>query len=63
MGIVPLAIPITAGPGAISTVIIANATHLGVTNQVYMTICGALVALVMTPTNDSYLKNVAQAQQ
>ncbi|KAG6559848.1 UPF0056 inner membrane protein MarC [Candidatus Rhabdochlamydia oedothoracis] len=50
VAIVPLAIPITAGPGAISTVIIANATHPGVTNQVYMTICAALVALVIGVT-------------
>ncbi|MGL4540279.1 MAG: MarC family protein [Candidatus Rhabdochlamydia sp.] len=47
VAIVPLAIPITAGPGAISTVIIANGTHPGITNQVYMTICAALVALLI----------------
>lgn len=46
VAIVPLAIPIIAGPGAISTVIIANATHPGLTNQIYMTICATLVALV-----------------
>jgi multiple antibiotic resistance protein len=28
-------------------VIITNATHPGVTNQVYMTVCAALVALII----------------
>ena len=50
VAIVPLAIPITAGPGAISTVIIANAAYPGLTSQVYMTICAALVALVIGVT-------------
>ena len=47
IAIVPLAIPIMAGPGAISTVIVAVNNHPGILNQVYYS-CGAvLVALVL----------------
>lgn len=47
VAVVPLAIPIIAGPGAISTVIIANGTHPGVINQIFMTVCALLVALII----------------
>lgn len=50
VAIVPLTIPIIAGPGAISTVIIENGNHPGIINQVFMTICAVLVALVIGVT-------------
>lgn len=47
IAIVPLAIPIMAGPGAISTVIVAVNSHPGMLNQIYFS-CGAIVvALVL----------------
>ncbi len=50
IAIVPLAIPIMAGPGAISRVIVVVKTHPGLLNQIYFT-CGALVvALVLGVT-------------
>lgn len=45
--IVPLAIPIIAGPGAISTVILHTHQHPGLFNQVLISISALLVALVM----------------
>lgn len=45
--IVPLAIPIIAGPGAISTVIVSVNQYPGVFNQVMISISSLLVALVM----------------
>lgn len=42
IAIVPLAIPIMAGPGAISTVVVAVNSHPGVLNQIYFS-CGAVV--------------------
>jgi multiple antibiotic resistance protein len=44
IAVVPLAIPIMAGPGAISTVIVAVNNHPGWLNQLYFTICAVLVA-------------------
>jgi multiple antibiotic resistance protein len=50
VAIVPLAIPIMAGPGAISTVIVAVKSHPGIQNQIYYS-CGAMiVALVLGVT-------------
>ncbi len=50
IAIVPLAIPIMAGPGAISAVIVAVNSHPGIMNQVYYS-CGAIVvALVLGVT-------------
>lgn len=43
--VVPLAIPIIAGPGAISTAIVFNASYLGVFNKMIMSACGVLVAI------------------
>lgn len=45
--IVPLAIPIIAGPGAISTVIVSVNQFPGVFNQVMISISAILVSLVM----------------
>lgn len=50
IAIVPLAIPIMAGPGAISTVIVQVNLFPGVVNQLYITVCGILVALVLGVT-------------
>lgn len=46
IAVVPLAIPIMAGPGAITTVIVNVSMHTGFLNQFYMTICAILVAMV-----------------
>jgi multiple antibiotic resistance protein len=43
--VVPLAIPIIAGPGAISTAIVFNASYLGVLNKMIMSTSSVLVAL------------------
>lgn len=45
--IVPLAIPIIAGPGAISTVIVSVNQFPGILNQVFISISAILVAFVM----------------
>ena len=45
--IVPLAIPIIAGPGAISTVIVSVNQFPGLLNQVFISISSILVAFVM----------------
>lgn len=45
--IVPLAIPIIAGPGAISTVILHVSQHPGILNQLLVSACAILVAFVM----------------
>jgi multiple antibiotic resistance protein len=45
--IVPLAIPIIAGPGAISTLIVSVSQFPGVYNQLLLSIASILVALVM----------------
>ena len=47
VAIVPLAIPIIAGPGAISTIIVNVNHHPGFFNQVLLSISGILVAFVM----------------
>lgn len=47
IAVVPLAIPLMAGPGAISTVIVHVYEFPGILNQIYMSICGVLVALVL----------------
>jgi len=47
MAIVPLAIPIMAGPGAISTVIVAVNDNPGVINQLSLTAVSILVALAL----------------
>jgi multiple antibiotic resistance protein len=47
IAVVPLAIPIMAGPGAISTVIVAVNAHPGVMNQVALSVSAILVALTM----------------
>ncbi|MBM3207650.1 MAG: NAAT family transporter [Chlamydiae bacterium] len=43
--VVPLAIPIIAGPGAISTAIVFNASYVGVFNKMIMSVSGLLVAV------------------
>jgi multiple antibiotic resistance protein len=45
--IVPLAIPIIAGPGAISTVIVSVNQFPGITNQILISISAILVSFVM----------------
>lgn len=50
IAVVPLAIPIMAGPGAISTVVVAVNNHPGWLNQVYLSIGALLVALVLGVT-------------
>jgi multiple antibiotic resistance protein len=50
IAIVPLAIPIMAGPGAISTVIVAVSEYPGVLNQLYLSVCAILVAFVLGVT-------------
>lgn len=45
--IVPLAIPIIAGPGAISTIIVSVNQFPGIVNQLFISISAMMVALVM----------------
>jgi multiple antibiotic resistance protein len=45
--IVPLAIPIIAGPGAISTIIVSVSQFPGILNQAILSVAGLLVAVVM----------------
>jgi multiple antibiotic resistance protein len=45
VAVVPLAIPLIAGPGSISSVIVATTEFLGVWNQVYISIAATLVGL------------------
>ncbi|HSW86188.1 MAG TPA: MarC family protein [Rhabdochlamydiaceae bacterium] len=47
VAVVPLAIPIMAGPGAISTVIVAVSEYPGFLNQVFLMFSGILVAIVL----------------
>jgi multiple antibiotic resistance protein len=50
IAIVPLAIPIMAGPGAISTVVVAVSSHPGILNQLYFTFGAIFVAFVLGVT-------------
>jgi multiple antibiotic resistance protein len=45
IAVVPLAMPIMAGPGAITTVIVGASNWTGPLNHIYLTICAVLVAL------------------
>jgi multiple antibiotic resistance protein len=45
IAVVPLAMPIMAGPGAITTVIVGASIWPGILNHFYLTICAVLVAL------------------
>jgi len=45
IAVVPLAMPIIAGPGAISTVIVMVSNTASWTNQIYLSFCGVLVAV------------------
>ena len=45
--IVPLAIPLMAGPGAISTVIVAAGNYPTIVDHIYLTICIGFVALTL----------------
>lgn len=45
IAVVPLAMPIMAGPGAITTVIVGASIWTGPLNHVYLSICAILVAL------------------
>jgi multiple antibiotic resistance protein len=45
VAVVPLAIPLMAGPGAISTVIVTVNNFPGIRDQVYLSLCAILVAL------------------
>jgi multiple antibiotic resistance protein len=47
IAIVPLAIPLMAGPGAISTVIFGVNNFPGVVNQFYLTICAMIAAFTL----------------
>ncbi len=47
IAVVPLAIPIIAGPGAISAVIVNVYEFPGILNQFYMSLCGIAVAFVL----------------
>ena len=55
IAIVPLAIPIIAGPGAISTVIVAVNEFPGVLNQIYLSFCALLVTGVSTASGSLVL--------
>ena len=46
IAIVPLAIPLMAGPGGISAVIFTVSSHPGIVNQIYFSICALLVAFI-----------------
>jgi multiple antibiotic resistance protein len=50
IAIVPLAIPIMAGPGAISTVIVTVNNNPGALNQLFLSLCAVLVAFVLGVT-------------
>lgn len=45
IAVVPLAMPIMAGPGAITTVIVGASTWPGILDHFYLSICAVLVAL------------------
>ena len=45
--VVPIAIPLIAGPGAISYVVVAVDTYLGILNQLFLTAALLLVAFVL----------------
>lgn len=45
IAIVPLAMPIMAGPGAITTVVVATSIWTGPLNHFYLSVCAILVAL------------------
>lgn len=45
IAVVPLAMPIMAGPGAITTVIVGASIWTGIINHFYLSICAILVAL------------------
>ncbi|MBI2812049.1 MAG: NAAT family transporter [Candidatus Melainabacteria bacterium] len=47
VAIVPLAIPLMAGPGAISTVIVAVNAHGGLVHMVFFSFCAIAVAIVL----------------
>jgi multiple antibiotic resistance protein len=47
VAIVPLAIPLIAGPGAISTIILEVSTKPGLTTQIFVSIAALLVAIFM----------------
>ena len=47
IAVVPLAIPVIAGPGAISTVIVAVNSYPGPMNLMYLTICAVLVGTLI----------------
>ena len=47
IAVVPLAIPLMAGPGAISAVIVQVYSSPGLLSQFYMTICALVVAFVL----------------
>ena len=47
IAVVPLAIPVLAGPGSIATVIVAVNTYPGFANHFIITLCAVLVALVL----------------
>jgi multiple antibiotic resistance protein len=48
IAVVPLAIPIIAGPGAISTAIVFNTSFPGIANRLVMSACSLLVALAIS---------------
>lgn len=50
IAVVPLAIPLMAGPGAISTVIVHGYSFPGMLSQLYMSLCAIIVALVLGVT-------------
>jgi len=47
VAITPLAIPLIAGPGAISTIVVNVSLFPTPLDQLYMSLCGLLVALIM----------------
>lgn len=47
IAIIPLAMPLIAGPGAMSMIIVNSNLHPGVFNMVLFSLCALLVALVM----------------
>lgn len=48
IAVVPLAIPVMAGPGSMSTIIVAVNSYPGIMNLVYISICSIFVGVVLT---------------
>jgi multiple antibiotic resistance protein len=47
IGVVPMAIPIVAGPGALTTIIIQGARHPGIASRIEMSLVGVGISVVI----------------